>query len=171
MCLSTYPELGYGLHRVKLAGLSFTSPALLSEHLAGLPGGRPLVKDQESEPRQRHRALTCGAREHLIRAALRLTAAGRSLISPHNVDMGRSPDSVRVWHGAGRCGQNCGHEITNRALRDDQGGAIRCDDAADWAPLAVIFRASPGPDVRGDPAGTALGAGVLGRHARPWAEA
>jgi hypothetical protein len=40
--------------------------------------------------------------------ALRLTDAGRSLIGPRDVGMQRSPDGVRVQHGAARCGQNCG---------------------------------------------------------------
>jgi hypothetical protein len=40
---------------------------------------------------------------------LRLTDAGRSLVSPRNLGMRRSSSGVGVWHGAGRCGQNCGH--------------------------------------------------------------
>jgi hypothetical protein len=45
---------------------------------------------------------------------LRLTDAGKSGIGPRNVGVQRSPGSVRVQHGAARCGQNCGHLVTLR---------------------------------------------------------
>ena len=63
---------------------------------AGLPGGRPVVKDQVSEPRRGTTPSHVGAREAPLRATLRLTGAGRCLIRPRDVGVRRSPSGVEV---------------------------------------------------------------------------
>jgi hypothetical protein len=62
-----------------------------------------------------HRYVTLFARAPRIPGRnLRLTDACRSLIRRRDVGMRRSPDGVRVQHGAARCGQNCGHPVATR---------------------------------------------------------
>jgi hypothetical protein len=66
--------------------------------------------------------ITCG--RGLERAEdLRLTDGCRSLIGPRNVCVPRSPGGVRVWHGAARYCQNCGHAVAARRPARRKAGA------------------------------------------------
>ena len=73
---------------------------------------------------------------------LRLTDAGKSGTGPRDVGVQRSPDGVRVQHGAARCGQNCGHLVAGQhlpALLRDRGESIRVVPWMIWYERSCLF--------------------------------
>jgi hypothetical protein len=81
-----------------------------------------------------------------VARVLRLTDAGRPLIGPRDVGMRRSPDGVRVRHGAARCGHNCGHAMTAR--RPKAGGHLTPRSTQPLFP-ALDLRRDPTPHCAG----------------------